>query len=82
MEAKLKKLFDLFKSRNLEVYLVGGACRDMSNIKDYDFASPHTPTEIKTALADIPLSNLSANAENYGTVMFNINNSVRDIYRY
>ena len=56
---KIDNLFNLFKSRNAELFLVGGALRDLAiqqynnsktninNIHDYDFATNLTPHEMK-----------------------------------
>lgn len=61
---KIDNLFNLFKSRNAELFLVGGALRDLAiqqyhnsktnvnNIHDYDFATNLTPQEMKNTFPE------------------------------
>ena len=71
---KIEKLFKFFELRDLEVYLVGGTVRDLlmnKEPKDFDFATPHTPDEIKERFAGM-INPLTENSSKFGTVFLNL----------
>lgn len=83
MNYELQLIFDTFKSKGIEAYLVGGALRDIlneedSNIADYDFATPLTPDEIKLRFED-KIASLSDNSSKFGTVFIDINGSLIEL---
>lgn len=74
-----KLIFDLFKKHNQEIYLVGGAVRDLllkKVVTDYDFATPCLPIKIETILKDFKVDK---KGKDFGSFSFKIENKTFQI---
>ena len=69
---ELKKLAELFKNRNYEIRIAGGAVRDLLSGEkfpdDIDLATTATPAEMKKLFAEESVRTISESGEKHGTV--------------
>ena len=64
LDTNVKCLFEVFKSYNKKLYIVGGAVRDYllgNESYDYDFTTDATPNEIIEILHDYQLDTYQKN---------------------
>ena len=81
LDANVKCLFDLFKSCNKKLYIVGGAVRDYllaNESYDYDFTTDATPFEIIDILHEYQLDTYQ---KDLGSVKVHIDNNIYEIIR-
>ena len=79
LDANVKCLFDLFKSCNKKLYIVGGAVRDYllgNESYDYDFTTDATPFEIIDILHEYQLDTYQ---KDLGSVKVHIDNNIYEI---
>ena len=79
LDANVKCLFEVFKSCNKKLYIVGGAVRDYllgNESYDYDFTTDATPDEIIEILHDYQLDTYQ---KDLGSVKVHLGNNIYEI---
>lgn len=81
---KLEKLSQVFFKNNYELYMVGGAVRDILMSKtphDYDFATNATPDQMLEIAEESNIEVIPTGIK-YGTVTFRIDNQSFEVTTY
>lgn len=85
LNESVRYLFDIFNSNNFELFLVGGALRNLYiglPVKDYDFTTNATPIQMKAIAQKYTNIEIILTGEKYGTLTFRLNNENFEITTY